>query len=104
MEVAPYRLSGNVYGVLLNQRGALAALGDAAVAAALQGAAAGAGALHQAAQHARRPRRSGGPARADAPELEVGATLGLVIGRTACRGQREREALDFVAGYTIVND
>ena len=29
-DVAPYRLSGTVYGVLLNHRDALAALGDAA--------------------------------------------------------------------------
>ncbi len=36
-------------------------------------------------------------------ELEIGATLGIVIGRTACR-VTERDALSFVAGYTVVND
>jgi 5-oxopent-3-ene-1,2,5-tricarboxylate decarboxylase / 2-hydroxyhepta-2,4-diene-1,7-dioate isomerase len=36
-------------------------------------------------------------------ELEIGATLGLVIGCAACR-VREAEALSFVAGYVIVND
>lgn len=35
--------------------------------------------------------------------LEVGATLGLVIGRTACR-LAEADALDAVAGYAVVND
>jgi len=36
-------------------------------------------------------------------ELEIGATLGLVIGRSACR-VREADALACVAGYVIVND
>lgn len=36
-------------------------------------------------------------------ELEMGASLGLVIGRTACC-VRETDALSFVAGYVIVND
>jgi 5-oxopent-3-ene-1,2,5-tricarboxylate decarboxylase/2-hydroxyhepta-2,4-diene-1,7-dioate isomerase len=36
-------------------------------------------------------------------ELEVGACLGLVIGRTACRVSEPR-ALDYVAGYLIVAD
>jgi 5-oxopent-3-ene-1,2,5-tricarboxylate decarboxylase/2-hydroxyhepta-2,4-diene-1,7-dioate isomerase len=33
----------------------------------------------------------------------MGAALGVVIGRAACR-VRAAEALDYVAGYTIVND
>jgi 5-oxopent-3-ene-1,2,5-tricarboxylate decarboxylase / 2-hydroxyhepta-2,4-diene-1,7-dioate isomerase len=36
-------------------------------------------------------------------ELEVGASLGLVIGRPACR-LSEADALEHVAGYLIVND
>ena len=36
-------------------------------------------------------------------EIEVGATLGLVMGRTASRVRIE-DALDCVAGYIIVND
>ena len=36
-------------------------------------------------------------------EIEVGATLGLVMGRTASRVRAE-DALDCVAGYIIVND
>jgi 5-oxopent-3-ene-1,2,5-tricarboxylate decarboxylase/2-hydroxyhepta-2,4-diene-1,7-dioate isomerase len=39
----------------------------------------------------------------DAPELEVGAALGIVIGQTACQVTPE-QALQYVAGYTIVND
>jgi 5-oxopent-3-ene-1,2,5-tricarboxylate decarboxylase/2-hydroxyhepta-2,4-diene-1,7-dioate isomerase len=41
------------------------------------------------------------PAGVDA--VEIGATLGLVIGRPACRVS-EAQALGFVAGYVIVND
>src|SRR6266851_1271240 len=40
---------------------------------------------------------------AGTPELEVGACLGLVIGRTACKAPESR-ALDYVAGYLIVAD
>jgi 5-oxopent-3-ene-1,2,5-tricarboxylate decarboxylase / 2-hydroxyhepta-2,4-diene-1,7-dioate isomerase len=36
-------------------------------------------------------------------EVEVGATLGVVFGRAASR-VRARDALSFVAGYTVVND
>jgi 5-oxopent-3-ene-1,2,5-tricarboxylate decarboxylase / 2-hydroxyhepta-2,4-diene-1,7-dioate isomerase len=35
--------------------------------------------------------------------IEVGAALGIVMGKTACRVAAV-DALDFVAGYTIVND
>ncbi len=40
---------------------------------------------------------------ADAAELEVGATLGIVIG-AAARRVRAADALGFVAGYTICSD
>ena len=36
-------------------------------------------------------------------ELEIGASLGLVIGSKATHVSEE-EALDYVSGYTIVND
>jgi 5-oxopent-3-ene-1,2,5-tricarboxylate decarboxylase/2-hydroxyhepta-2,4-diene-1,7-dioate isomerase len=39
----------------------------------------------------------------DAAEVEVGATLGIVIGRDA-RDVSQSTALDHVAGYTLVND
>ena len=39
---------------------------------------------------------------ADSSELEIGATLGIVIGRSACRVGAE-DALAHVAGYVIVH-
>jgi 5-oxopent-3-ene-1,2,5-tricarboxylate decarboxylase/2-hydroxyhepta-2,4-diene-1,7-dioate isomerase len=39
----------------------------------------------------------------DTVGVQVGGSLGIVIGRTACRVSRS-DALDFVAGYTIVAD
>ena len=93
---------GTVYGTLLNHRDALAALG-AAVHAPPYNAPPTAPVLYI------KPRNTwvgAGEAvvvPAGVDELEIGATLGLVIGRTACR-VREAEALSFVAGYVIVND
>jgi 5-oxopent-3-ene-1,2,5-tricarboxylate decarboxylase / 2-hydroxyhepta-2,4-diene-1,7-dioate isomerase len=93
---------GTVIGILLNDLGALAALGDA---------------VH--ADPYREPPRSivayikprntwiacGVPVvlPASVREVEIGATLGIVIGATACR-VIEAHALEFVAGFTIVND
>ena len=100
-DAAPYRLSGSVYGALLNHRSALAALGDTAG----------------------KPPHNGAPkfpvlfikprntliasgecvgVSAETPELEIGACLGLVIGQTACN-VKVFEALQYVAGYLIVN-
>ena len=100
MHSAPHR--GTVYGTLLNHHDALAALGDA---------------VHEAPYRAPpkapvlyiKPRNTWlgpdeaiiVPAGVDA--LEIGATLGLVIGRSACRVS-EADALSFIAGYVIVND
>ena len=101
-DVPPYRLSGAVYGTLLNHRSALAALGDA-VSRPPYGAPPDAPVLYI------KPRntlgKSGSVVRIPAgiAELEVGACLGLVIGRTACRVSEPR-ALDYVAGYLIVAD
>lgn len=101
-DFAPYRLSGTVYGVLMNDPQALTALGDA---------------VHQAPYKAPpkapvlyvKPRntlaRSGDalnlPAGWDV--LEIGATVGLVIGRTACRVSAA-QALHYVAGYAVLCD
>ena len=101
-DVPPFRLSGNVYGVLMNHRAALAALGDA---------------VHQPPYKAPpkavvlyvKPRNTliapGGAALVfDSGEtLEVGAALGIVIGRTAS-AVGEGEAMNCVAGYVIVAD
>jgi len=99
---APYRLSGTVYGVLLNHAPALAALGDAAHAAPYK-------APPKAPVLYIKPRNTlaGAGSRcalpADAPALQIGANLGIVIGRTACR-VAEADALSVVAGYAIVDD
>lgn len=101
-DVPPYRLSGVVYGALLNHAPQLAALGDALNQPPYKAA-------PREPVLAVKPRNtlavSGDavlvPAGADA--LEIGASLGIVIGRTACR-LAAASALEYVAGYTIVND
>ena len=99
---APYRLSGTVYGVLLNHAPALAALGEAVDAAPYK-------APPKAPVLYVKPRNTlAGPGSQmavppDVPALLLGANVGAVIGRTACRVS-ESDALSFVAGYVIVND
>jgi len=101
-EFAPFRLSGTVYGTLLNHRSALAELGDRAGQAPYNSP-------PRAPVLYIKPRNTlAVPGDAvDIPagmsELEVGPCVGLVIGRTACRVP-EKGALDHVAGYLIVND
>lgn len=101
-DVPPYRLSGAVYGALLNHRSALRALGDT-VNRPPYNAPPAAPVLFI------KPRNtlatSGSVVRIPVgiPELEVGACLGLVIGRTACKLPESR-ALDYVAGYLVVAD
>ena len=101
-DTPPYRLSGVVYGCLLNHREALAALGDAASQPPYK-------APPKAPVLYIKPRNTlAGPGArvvvpAYMPELEVGASLGIVIGRTACRVAMA-DALEHVAGYTIVAD
>lgn len=102
LETAPYRLSGTVYGVLLNHHRALASMAPVADAAPYKG-------LPKAPVLYIKPRntlaRHGSTVRVpqDAPELEIGATLGVVIGQAACRVTESR-AMGHVAGYTVVND
>ena len=102
MDVPPYRLSGVVYGALLNHRSALRALGDAVDQPPYK-------APPMAPVLYIKPHNTlaaGGEPVAIPPgvqELEIGATLGLVIGRAACR-LAEANALEHVAGYVIVND
>jgi 5-oxopent-3-ene-1,2,5-tricarboxylate decarboxylase/2-hydroxyhepta-2,4-diene-1,7-dioate isomerase len=101
-DLAPWRLSGTVYGALLNHAPQLAALGDA---------------VHQAPYKAPprapvlevKPRHmlAGDAAVLRVPggmtALHVGASLGIVIGAFACRVPIGR-AMDHVAGYLIVGD
>jgi 5-oxopent-3-ene-1,2,5-tricarboxylate decarboxylase/2-hydroxyhepta-2,4-diene-1,7-dioate isomerase len=101
-DVPPYRLSGAVYGALLNHRSALAALGDAASRPPYNAPPA-APVLYIKPRNTLAPPGSVVRIPAGVPELEVGACVGLVIGRTACRVAESR-ALDHVAGYLIVAD
>jgi 5-oxopent-3-ene-1,2,5-tricarboxylate decarboxylase/2-hydroxyhepta-2,4-diene-1,7-dioate isomerase len=101
-DVAPFRLSGTVYGSLLNSRAALAALGAAVQQPPYQAAPKG------VVLYLKPPNTivaAGAPVLVDAEvaELEAAAQLGLVIGRTAC-AVREAEALAHVAGYIVVLD
>jgi 5-oxopent-3-ene-1,2,5-tricarboxylate decarboxylase/2-hydroxyhepta-2,4-diene-1,7-dioate isomerase len=91
-----------VYGTLLNHREALAALGDQVNAAPYK-------APPKAPILYIKPRntwaRSGDAVvvPSDAHELQMGATLGLVIGHTACHVSAA-DALDHVAGFVVLND
>jgi len=101
-DVPPFRLSGTVIAALLNHRRSLAALADAVHAPPYRGA-------PKAVVLAIKPRHSlvaaGGALRVDddAGELAIGASLGIVIGRTAC-AVREADALVHVAGYLVACD
>ena len=101
-DVAPYRLSGVVYGTLLNHEVAIAALSAAALQPPYK-APAEAPVLYLKPRNTLIGHGDVVTVPADSPELEIGASLGIVIGRTACRVS-EDQALDYVAGYTIVND
>ena len=93
---------GTVYGSLLNHAGALAVLGDAVHAPPYK-APPRAPVLYIKPRNTLTGHRAAVAVPADVPEVEIGATLGIVIGRTASR-LRADDALDWVGGYTIVND
>jgi 5-oxopent-3-ene-1,2,5-tricarboxylate decarboxylase/2-hydroxyhepta-2,4-diene-1,7-dioate isomerase len=93
---------GTAYGTLLNHREALATLGDAVHAAPYK-APPKAPVLYIKPQPCLAGHCAAVEVPADAEALEVGAQLGIVIGREACR-VAEAEALAFVAGYTICSD
>ena len=95
-------VAGAVYGTLLNYKGAVAALGEAMLAAPYQ-------APPVAPVLYLKPANTWigcGGAIPLAPEIdavEIGAALAVVFGRSA-RRVRAEEALDYVLGFTIVND
>ncbi|MFM2342296.1 MAG: hypothetical protein RLZZ592_1949 [Pseudomonadota bacterium] len=99
-DVAPYRLSGVVVAALLNHRPQWTALGEAAHLPPYKAPA-------RAPVLAIRPRNTlSGPnthVEAGTDGLTVGASLAVVIGRTACR-VAAAEALSCIAGYTIAVD
>lgn len=102
IDFAPYRLSGTVYGTLLNHRPAYEAIAATMDKAPYKGP-------PKAPVLYVKPRNtlafSGDPVTipVDVPELEVGASLGIIIGQPACR-LSEADALLHVAGYALVND
>jgi 5-oxopent-3-ene-1,2,5-tricarboxylate decarboxylase / 2-hydroxyhepta-2,4-diene-1,7-dioate isomerase len=101
-DVPPYGLSGAVYGTLMNHRSAVAALGDA-VNRPPYNAPPKAPVLYIKPRNTLALPGSIVSIPRGTPDLEVGACLGVVMGRTACRVS-EAQALDYVAGYLIVAD
>lgn len=101
-DFAPWRLSGVVYGTLLNDPAALAAIGDAANRAPYK-------APPRAPVLCVKPRNTlardgaGTTIPTGTPALEVGASLGIVIGRASCR-VRAQDALSHIAGWTLAVD
>ena len=93
---------GTVYGTLLNHADALAAIGDQVNAAPYK-APPRAPVLYIKPRNTLAGHREPVVVPEGVAEVEIGATLGVVIGTTACR-IAEAEALSFVAGYTVVND
>jgi 5-oxopent-3-ene-1,2,5-tricarboxylate decarboxylase/2-hydroxyhepta-2,4-diene-1,7-dioate isomerase len=95
-------VGGTVYGTLLNHREALAALGDQVNVAPYK-------APPKAPILYIKPRNTWAQSGdtvvvpSDAHELQMGATLGLVIGRTTCKVSAS-DALNHVAGFVVVND
>jgi 5-oxopent-3-ene-1,2,5-tricarboxylate decarboxylase / 2-hydroxyhepta-2,4-diene-1,7-dioate isomerase len=102
MHVAPYGLSGIVYGTLLNHRSAVAALADVMNQPPYKGAPL-APVLYIKPRNTLTGHGEAVTVPADTAELEVGACLGVVIGRAACR-LSPVTAMEAVAGYVIVND
>ena len=102
IDVPPFRFSGVVYGALLNHAPELLALGVAVDQPPYKAA-------PRAPVLQLKPRNTlaGEGDAIEVPQgvsaLVMGATLGIVMARTAC-GVDAPNALEFVAGYTIVND
>lgn len=101
-EHAGVPISGTIYGVLHNDPKALAALGERVNQPPYKAAPA-APVLYVKPRNTQIGHGSPIQVPADAPALLMGAALGAMIGRTACR-VREEDALAVVAGYTVVND
>lgn len=98
----PFRLSGAVYGTLLNHASALQALAGR-FDGPPYGAPPRAPVLYIKPRNTLTVDGAAIEVPAQAPELEIGACVGVVIGRTACR-LTPAAALDHVAGYVIVDD
>ena len=101
-DAAPWRLSGVVYGTLLNDPAAMTALGAAAHQPPYK-APPSAPVLYVKPRNTLAASGDVVVLPADVAEFELGAALGLVLGRTACR-LRADEALAHLAGCTLVAD
>lgn len=95
-------VGATVYGVLLNHREALEALGDQVNAAPYK-AAPKAPILYIKPRNTWLSSGASVVVPSDADALEMGATLGVVIGQTASK-LSVADALNHVAGYVVVND
>lgn len=95
-------VSGTIYGTLLNYKGALSQMGDMVYEAPYNNPPE-APILYIKPINTITGYGMPIPLPKDVTELEIGAALGVVIGRSATR-VNESEALDYVKGYTIVND
>lgn len=102
LDFAPWRLSGVVYGTLLNDPASLAALGDAVNAPPYK-AAPRAPVLYMKPRNTLAAEGAAVAVPGDAGRMEIGSSLGIVIGRSACRVAAD-EALEFVAGWLLVAD
>lgn len=102
MPMRPWRLSGVVYGTLLNHAPALAALGDAVNAAPYK-APPRAPVLFVKPPNTLVAAGRAVAAPGDGDAWQVSVSLGIVIGRTACR-VTEAVANNVIAGYTMVVD
>lgn len=94
--------SRTVYGAALNYKGALAALADQVNQAPYK-APPQAPILYIKTANTFSADGAAIALPADVKEVQIGAALGIVIGKTACRVPAG-QALDYVAGYTVVND
>jgi 5-oxopent-3-ene-1,2,5-tricarboxylate decarboxylase/2-hydroxyhepta-2,4-diene-1,7-dioate isomerase len=101
-DVPPWRLSGAVYGALLNHAPQLAALGEA-VHQPPHNVPPRAPVLEVKPRHMLAPHDAVVRVPAGVPALQVGASLGIVIGKAARRVSAAR-ALEHVAGYLLVGD
>lgn len=99
---ADLELSGVVYGVLVNDPALLAGLGQAASEPPYK-APPVAPVMYVKPRNTHADSGTAVTVDEDVPGFEVGATVGLVIGRTASR-LRPDEALDHLAGYLLMID
>lgn len=93
---------GTVYGALLNYRGTLAALADQVNQAPYK-APPQAPILYIKTANTHSVDGAPIPLPGDVAALQIGAALGVVIGKTACRVSAGN-AMEHVAGYVVVND